>query len=218
MSDRGVRRYSALAAGLWVIFSPLLATAYFATADGAESLEIGSVRAWSDPARNLAGGLLTFASADRVYATYTLVIAVLFPSVLLAARTIRRGRPDTITRAERISWRVVLGAYGVFAGGLVVAALSLIPDPSGDNPVLDPVFMIAMLPGLIIGAGASTALGISLLRGGFAPTAAAWLLALAFPLQIAASALLGHNSLGLFPLVLAWAIATRSAECASLQE
>ena len=55
--------YAVLAAAAAVFFSPLLALSYFATADGAQELETGTVSAWADPARDIVGGLLTWASA-----------------------------------------------------------------------------------------------------------------------------------------------------------
>ncbi len=60
---------------MMVLCSPLLAMSYFATEDGAKSYAAGSVQAWAEPARRLLEPLLTFASADRVYATYSLLIA-----------------------------------------------------------------------------------------------------------------------------------------------
>lgn len=67
--DRAVRLaglYAVLAAVASFLVTPLLALSYFATESGDEELEVGSVSAWAEPARDLAGGLLTFASADSV--------------------------------------------------------------------------------------------------------------------------------------------------------
>jgi hypothetical protein len=77
--------YAVLAGAAAVFLSPLLALSYFATADGAQELDIGTVSAWADPARDIAGGLLTWASADRVYSTYVQVFALLLLAVLLCA-------------------------------------------------------------------------------------------------------------------------------------
>ena len=52
-------------------------------------------------------------------------------------------------------------------------------------------------------------LGIALLRDRYAPRLTAWLLALAFPLMLVGSDVLGHNSLGMIPLFLAWAATGR---------
>ena len=66
-----------------VIISPLLALSYFGIPDGEGSLEQGSIAAWADPARTHLSGLLTWASPDRVYATYVQALGLLFPAVLL---------------------------------------------------------------------------------------------------------------------------------------
>ena len=52
-------------------------------------------------------------------------------------------------------------------------------------------------------------LGIALLRNRYAPRLTAWLLALAVPLMLIGSDVLGHNSLGMIPLFLAWAATGR---------
>ena len=52
-----------------------------------------TVSAWAEPAQDLVGGLLTWASPERVYATYVQVFALLFPAVFLSARATRARRP-----------------------------------------------------------------------------------------------------------------------------
>ena len=47
------------------------------------------------------------------------------------------------------------------------------------------------------------------MRARYAPRLTAWLLALAFPLLLVGSIALGHNSLGLVPLFVAWAASGR---------
>lgn len=70
-----VRSYAVTAAVLATLSSPFLALAYFATVDGAESLEMATVAAWAEPARDAAGVLVTFASPDRVYSSYVQLLA-----------------------------------------------------------------------------------------------------------------------------------------------
>ena len=62
---------------------------------------------------------------------------------------------------------------------------------------------------MLISAIGSTVLGIALLRSPdrFAPRATAWLLAFAFPAMAVIPVVLGHNSLGLLAMILAWGIA-----------
>lgn len=198
--------YALLAAAAAVVFSPLLALSYFATADGAQELETETVSAWADPARDTVGGLLTWASADRVYSTYVQVFALLFPAVFLCARAVRARRPMPAGRLERSGWRIALAGYGLAAVGLAVVSVVLLGgDP--EAKALDPVFMAVMIPGMLISVIGSTVLGIALLDAGYAPKLTAWLLALAIPLMFLASSGLGHNSLGLVPLLVAWAAA-----------
>lgn len=207
MSDRATRLvglYATIAAAAAIVLAPLLALSYFATEEGASELETGTVSAWADPARDLAGGLLTFASADRVYATYTQLLALLLPAIVLCAWAARerRGRPET--RVERWGWRVTLAGYALIALGVgAVSVVLVVASPS--SPVTNLVFLPLIVPGILLGTVGSTVLGIRLLRSAYRPRLTSWLLALAFLLWIAASVVLGHNSLGLVPLFLAWA-------------
>lgn len=84
----------------------------------------------------------------------------------------------------------------------------LIPGDTS-TALLDPVFLTTMLPGLLIALIGSTMLGIALLRSDYRPRTTAWLLAASFPLWIVGSVGLGHNSLGILPLFIAWAAAWR---------
>lgn len=203
---RTVGRYSPAAAVTWAVLAPLLALAYFATPPGAESLEVATTAAWAEPARNIAGPLLTFASPDGVYSVYTFLLALLFPSIVLGALVARSRRPAEQTHPERWGWRLAIGGYALFGAGLgVVAVIMLIAGPSAS--IVDALFMATMVPGLLVALIGSTILGISLLRAGYRPRTTAWLLALALPLWMVGSAVLGHNALGILPLAMAWAIA-----------
>ena len=115
----------------------MLALSYFATADGAQELETGTVSAWADPARDTVGGLLTWASADRVYSTYVQVFALLFPAVFLCARAVRARRSMPGGRLERWGWRIALAGYGLAAVGLAAVFFVLLGgDP--EAKALDP--------------------------------------------------------------------------------
>ncbi len=210
MSERSplVGFYAVVAAAVALIGAPLLALSYFAIGDGKKELDTGTVSAWADPARRLAGGLLTFASPDRVYATYIQVFAVLLPSVLLCALAARSLRPQTTTRPERWGWRLALTGYFLLALGIAVASILLVgAAPSGT--VVNIPFVAFVVPGLLLSTVGSTTLGIALIRAHYAPRSTAWLLALAFPLWFVGSFVLGHNSIGLLPLFIAWATTGR---------
>ena len=89
--------------GLYAVFAAVAVTLLVAAARPvvlrdrrrAEELEVGSVSGWAEPGRDLAGGLLTWASPDRVYATYVQLFALLFPAVFLCARAVRARRRPT---------------------------------------------------------------------------------------------------------------------------
>lgn len=198
MSDPAVRLvglYAVLAAVASFLVTPLLALSFFATESGAEELEVGSVSAWAKPARDFADGLLTFASADSVYFTYLKSLALVGPALFACAWTVRSRRPESRSRTEVWGWRIALTGYGLLALGLIVA-------PPGN--VLNVVFLALIVPGLLLGTIGSTVLGIALLRGSYRPRLTPWLLVLSIPLWLVGSDVLGHNSLGLVPLFVAW--------------
>jgi hypothetical protein len=207
MSDRATRLtglYALIAAGAAVLLSPLLALSYFATGGGADELKSGTVSAWADPARDLVGGLLTWASPDRVYGTYFLLFWVLFPSVFLCARAVRARRPTAGGRLERWGWRMALFGYGFGIVGLIVASMILVEGSAGR--AVDVVFLALMIPAMAVDVIGSTVLGIALLRDRYKPKLTAWLLALVLPSMLLLPGVLGNLSLGLLPVFFAWAV------------
>ncbi len=200
MSDRTIRLaglYSVVAAAASLMLAPLLALAYFATDDGASQLKIGTVSAWAVPARDLAGGLLTFASPDNVYMWYGRAFVLVMPALSLIAWVAHSGRPDPPKLVERWGWRIALAGYALGTLGTGVAFWT---------PFRDAAFVFLMLPGMLLMFVGSTVLGIGLIRAGYRPRSTPWLLALSIPLVIVASDVLGHNSPGLVPVLVAWAI------------
>lgn len=206
MSTRIASLYAVVAAAASVVFAPLLALAYSRTAEGAEEFESATLLpGWTERGIDLAGPLLTFASVDRVYSVYTQLFALLVPAVLLCALAARSRRPASPSRLERWGWRVALFGYGLFALGLLLVAVAMF-FVSGMHAAIDVPFMTMMFPGLLLSLLGSTALGIGLLRGGYEPRLTSWLLVLALPLWLFGSFGLGHNSLGLVPLLAAWGV------------
>lgn len=204
-----VRSYTRVATVVTVMVTPLAALSYFATKDGAESYDVSTTKAWARPARDLLEPLLTFGSADRVYATYTLILAVLLPALPLAVWVVRAARAGIAAPGERrVSW-VVGAAWTAFAAGLAVVAVALQVKPSdtGGASVVNIAFMSAVFPGLVIGMFSSLALGIVYLRAGFVPRWPAVVVLLALPIWIVGSAVLGHNSIGIAPQLVAWTFA-----------
>jgi hypothetical protein len=207
MSDRATRLtglYAVIAAGAAILLSPLLALSYVATDEGADELESGTVSAWADPARDLVGGLLTWASPERVYGTYFLLFWVLFPAVFLCARAVRARRPAARGRLERLGWQMALFGYGFGVVSLIVATVILVEGSTAGKAV-DVVFLALMVPAMAIDVIGSTLLGIALLRDRYEPKLTAWLLALVLPSMLVVPGVLGNLSLGLLSVFLAWA-------------
>jgi hypothetical protein len=189
-----------------VAAAPLLALSYFAVPGGAEQLQSGTVRFWAEPARRLLEPLVTWAEPQRVYATFVQSFALTFPAVLLTALAVRARRTSQ-SRTERWGWRISIVAYAWACLGLLFVAPLLLTDPRGDGAAVGAVFLAMMLPGQLFSALGSTVLGIGLLRDRFTPRATAWLLTLAFPAMVVIPMLLGHNSLGMLPITVAWGFA-----------
>lgn len=211
MAERRTRLiglYSVVAAAVAVVVSPLLSLSYFATSGGVKELDSATVSAWAVPGRRLAGGLLTWASPDRVYGTYWLVFWILFAAVFFCARAVHGRRPADSGRLERWGWRLALAGYLLGAVGSV-SALAILVDGSAENVVIDVAFVALMIPAIAIDAIGSTMLGIALLRNGYRPRITAWLLVLALPSIAGLSVVLGNFSLGLLPVLLAWAASGR---------
>ena len=210
MSDRSARLaglYAMLAAGIMVVLAPLLALSYVATDAGREELETGTVAAWAEPGRELAGGLLTWASPERVYVTYWQAFALLVPAMFLCAHA-ARARRSPAGRGERWGWRIALTGYLLEKVGFLALFLALVVADL-DSTAVDVIFLGAAFPGLLIGGVGSTILGISLVRSGARPRLTAWLLASALPSMIVVPALLGNLALGLLPVFVAWAAVGR---------
>jgi hypothetical protein len=210
-TSRSVSIYAVGATAGAIVLAPLFALAYLGTPHGAADLEVASVAAWAHPARAAAGVLLTFAAPERVYATYTQLFALLVPALLVTAQAARRARPADVLRGERIGWAAARTGYAALAAGIILAALVLIGGDT-DAPMVNAVFLTLVFPGILISVLGSTVLGVALLRAGYQPRATAWLLTLAIPGFALGSLALGHNSLGLVPLFLAWSCTAWAAD------
>jgi hypothetical protein len=204
-----VRSYARISSVVTLLVAPLTALSYFATKDGAESYDVASTKFWAHPARELLDPLLSFGSVDRVYATYVLVLAVMLPALPLAAWTVRRARAPFARIGERRASWVVAAAWSLCSAGLLIAGLALQVKPSdtAGNSVVNLAFMIGVFPGLVIGVLGSLVLGIMLLRTDFAPRGSAVVIMLALPVWFVGSVVLGFNSLGIVPQLLAWSFA-----------
>lgn len=127
MSDRGTRLaglYAVIAAGVALVVSPLLALSYFATAEGMQELGSGTVSAWAHPGRDLVGGLLTWASPDRVYGACWLLFRVLFAAVFFCARAVHAQRPPDLLVLVLPSMVVLPVVLGNLSLGLLMVLIA----------------------------------------------------------------------------------------------
>jgi hypothetical protein len=157
MSERTTRligSYAVVAACVAVVVSPLLSLAYFATSGGVDQLENPTVSVWAVPARELAGGLLTWTSPARVYGTYWLVFWLLFAAVFLCARAVHARRPAHAGRLERWGWRMVMVSYPLGAVGGLSAIANLVDGSRhrlAPEPLPAPEHGLAPEPGVPVG-------------------------------------------------------------------
>jgi hypothetical protein len=192
---RAVGRAAWIAAWAGVVLAPIHALSRFATEDGREDLRSPLVRAWAEPTAERLRLLLDWAEPDTVYVTYGKVWFVLFLAATACAFLVRRSRRPS--GLERIAWPVTLA-------GMVVATASLVGDYY--TPWMEQSFLYLGIPGLLISLLGSLLLGIALLRRGFRPRTAGWLLVLWVPLFMLLSSVIAMGAAAL-PMLFAWGLA-----------
>jgi hypothetical protein len=178
---------------------PLHATAYFATADGAQALDNPWVSAWSGAFRRFADPLLTFAPADAVYTAYGKVAPIILLGFLAGLIALHGHQANAADGVERWGFRIAL------AGNLLTAAGAF-----GEyyTSALSFSFLYLSLPGILIYMIGISLFGIGTLRAGTTPRLGAWLLILGgFPgIPLLTYFVVGHFSGGLLLLDIAWIV------------
>ncbi len=176
---RNIGRFAWFTAWFGLVIGQLHALSRHATEDGRADLELPLTRAWAEPAADFLSPLLDWADPDLVYVTYGKLWLPVFVGFFLCALVVYgRRRPIGF---ERGVWRVTLVGY---AAAVVSVFAEYWTQWTGEpNALLDIVF-VAMMPAILVTMLGSTVLGITLLRKGFRPRTAAWLLTLALPLAI----------------------------------
>jgi hypothetical protein len=188
---------------LGIVYAPFYALAYFATEDGASSLESGFASAWAGALRPVLEPFLEFAAPNTVYLTYGkamtfVVLGWMAGLLLLHARQSAPGH-----RLERWGFRVAFtGASLAFLGS--IGAYWIATFWWG---VLDVVFFAFMIPALLLIGVGFPLLGIGTWRAGVAPRLGAALLIVGgLPGIIALSALFGQPTMGLLLINLGWIV------------
>ena len=188
---------AAMVAGiLGVVFAPLYSLAYFASTDGAADATSPAVRAWTEPARDLVGPLLTFAAPDVVRLTYFKLFLFITAGILAGLVGLHARQAQHGGRLERWGFRAS------FVGLLLLTIGAL----SAYWPALMEVAFAALIvPGLLLVVLGSPLFGLGTWRAGVAPRLGAALLIVGGPALFVISeiATLG-GSLILF--YLAWVV------------
>lgn len=199
MSDNTIRRCGLAAVALaWasLVLAPLNALARMRTESGRSDLEPGHVAWWAEPAlRVLTPWLLDFADPDTVYLTYGKFYAVAVAGVVACMLAARSVRPGPMRSIEVWGWRTSLAGYGL----LLLGHLGYYWLELGD------VGYLSVLLGMLVGIPGALLLGAGLLRAGFRPRTAAWLVLLDLPLSLVLVAV-STQALGMWPMMLAWGL------------
>ena len=198
-----LNRWGGLAAMLsgivGILYAPFYALAYFATEDGAESLEAPWVAAWTGVVQPLLEPLLTFAPPEVVYLTYGKCFSFMVFGWMVGLLALHTRQAASAGRLERWGFRVafigtVLGTLGGIGVYWIWGAV-------------DFLFFAFMVPTLLLFGIGFPLFGIGTLRAKVAPRPGAWLLIVGgLPGMILLNIVLGQLTLGLVLLNLAWVV------------
>jgi hypothetical protein len=177
--------------------APLNALARMQTESGRSDLANETASWWAEPAlQSLGPWLLDFAGPDTVYRTYGMFYAVAVTAVLACMLAARSLRPHPMSWTERWGWRLALAGYAMMFLGFVAFYWLRVGGDSG---------YVIVLFGMLLGVPGNILLGIGLLRGGFRPRFAAWVILLDLPLSIGLVAI-STQALGMWTMTSAWGV------------
>ncbi len=179
-----------------VVLAPLNALARMQTESGRSDLDNELAAWWAEPALQALGPrLLDFADADTVYLTYGKYYALAVLAVLACVFAARSRRPSPVRWTERWGWRLTIAGFALTLVGMVCFYWLLVGDWA---------YGITLL-GMLVGIPGNILLGIGLLRGGFRPRFAAWVILLDLPLSLALVEV-STMALSMWPMMLAWGV------------
>ncbi len=205
MSSSNLIRWGGLAAALGgivgILYSPFDALAYFATEDGAGSLEAPLTAAWAGALRPILEPFLTFAPPEVVYLTYGKFFSFMILGWMAGLLALHARQAANAGRLEKWGFRVAFaGTVLGTLGGIGVYWLGSFWWGAVDISFL--AFMVSAL--LLFGIGFPL-FGIGTLRAKVAPRLGAWLLIVGgLPGMFLLSFLLGQLTLGILLINLAW--------------
>ena len=189
-----------------LVLAPLNALARMQTESGRSDLQNEYAAWWAEPAlRLLHDSLLDFASADTVYLTYGKFYAVAMLAVLACVLAVRSRRPEAQRWPERWGWRLTITGFALTLLGQVAFywLLGTWWTFTGQGESWGDAAYGVVLLGLLVGVPGGILLGIGLLRGGFRPRFAAWVILLDLPLSLALVEI-STMALSMWPMMLAW--------------
>ena len=180
-----------------VPLAPLNSLARMQTESGRSDLANDLANWWAEPALRLLGPwLLDFSDPDAVYRAYGMFYAVAVAGVLACMVAARSLRPVPPSWTERWGWRLALAGYAVMFLGFLTFYWLRVGGDSG--------YLVVLL-GMALGIPGNILLGLGLLRGGFRPRFAAWVVLLDLPLSIGLVAI-STQALGMWTMTLAWGV------------
>ncbi|HYH72471.1 MAG TPA: hypothetical protein VD764_04595 [Nocardioides sp.] len=199
LSDTAVRRCGLAAVVLALAsipLAPLNALARMQTESGRSDLENPQAAWWAQPAMDaLQPWLLDFADVDRVYVTYGKFYLIAVVAVLACVLAAWSRRPSELRWAERWGWRLTVVGYAVMGVGHVVAYWLLWVEAG----------FAVIIGSMLVGIFGNVLLGYGLLRAGFRPRLAAWVVLLDLPFSLVLVEM-STMALSMWPMMLAWGL------------
>ena len=186
-----------------ILYAPFYALAYFATEDGAGSLEAPWVAAWAGALRPILEPLLTFAPPEVVYLTYGKCFSFMVFGWMAGLLALHARQAASAGRLEKWGFRVAFaGTVLGTLGGIGAYWIGSVWWGAGGLSFL--AFLVPAL--LLVGIGFPL-FGIGTLRVKTSSKRGAWLLIVGgLPGMILLDIVLGQLTLALLPINLAWII------------
>ena len=186
-----------------ILYAPFYALAYFATEDGAESLEAPWVAAWVGALRPILERFLTFAPPEDVYLTYGKFFSLMVLGWMAGLLALHARQAESAGRLEKWGFRVAFsGTVLGTVGGIGVYWIGTFWWGA-----VDFFFVAFMVPTLLLVSIGFPLFGIGTLRTKAASQLGAWLLIVGgLPGMILLNIALGQLTLALLLINLAWVV------------
>lgn len=186
-----------------ILYSPFYALAYFATEDGAASLEAPWVAAWAGAVRPILNPFISFAPPEVVHLTYGKFFSLMILGWLAGLLALHARQAANAGRLERWGFRVTFA--GVVLG--TIGSIGAYWIGSVWWGAVNFSFLAFMVPALLLFNIGFPLFGAGTLRAKVTPQLGAWLLMVGgFPGILLLTILTGQLTLALLLLNLAWVV------------